>query len=191
MTAVYEELPFGTRSPKGRDAVFIWFYARNCDSYAGYPHNEIPSTSLVLAQLRWDGSFGAVGGGVDKGEELLDAILRECKEEINYIPTSINELITRRNTRSHFHIHCYTCELSYEELKKVRDNASTGEHFDAECAGVNLMHICRYSTGRGERGWVNIMEQNFASTGKMDLQLLVEKENLIVDYRNENTYRKV
>lgn len=183
----YELVQFGERSPKKRDVVFVWIYAKNCSSYDGYPYNDIPVTSLVLGQLRWDGSIGAVGGGVDKGEELVEAAIRECIEEIAFAPEAdkLQELCTRRNPKSNVHIHTWGYEVSYEELKHIRNNASTAEHFNAECGGVFLMHTCRYKSSSGkEVGW-NILQQHvFVGTAKMDLQLLVEKNDLIVDYFN-------
>lgn len=186
----YDILPFGTRSEKNKDFVFVWFFARDCNSYEGYPHNNVPSTSLVLLQLRYDGTFGAVGGGVEKGEELIDALVRECQEEMMFTPdmSKLQELITHQNPKSKACIHSWSYEMTFDELKELRDTCTKAPHFNAECAGVNLVHICRYMTGRGEVGWNKIKEQRFASTAGLDLEFLVDKFKLLKDYSDVSTY---
>lgn len=186
---LYKEIPFGTRSSTF-DCVFLWIYAKNCTPYKGYPYNDIPNVSLVLSELRWDGLLGAVGGAVEFDDSSLEeAIAREAKEEIAYdLPIDrIEPLVSYKNVISNSHIHSFSLEVSYEELLDIRNKASTGEHFNAENAGVNLLHICRYlKAGKVESGWNNIMEQNFVSTSKLELQKLVKSKNLLIDYVNDS-----
>lgn len=181
----YEEIPFGTRSNRF-DCVFVWIYARNCTPYAGYPYNDIPNVSLVLTEMRWDGLFGAVGGAVEPDDESLEiAIQREAMEEIAYeLPIDrLEPLVTYRNKISGSHIHSYSLEVTYEELLDIRQNAYSGEHFNAENAGINLLHVCRYlKAGKIECGWNTILEQNFVSTSKMELMKLVRDKNLLINY---------
>lgn len=180
----YKFLPFGTRSQRF-DCVFVWIYARNCTPYSNYPYNDIPNVSLVLSELRYDGLLGSVGGGVeDDDESLEDALKREAIEEINYEldVSKLKPLLTVRSPNG-THNHSYSYEVSYEEIQKIRNNASTGIHFSAENAGVNLMHICRYTKGKGkECGYKLLMEQNFVGTSKIELNTLVKNENLLVSY---------
>lgn len=181
----YEEIPFGTRSSKF-DCVFVWFYAQNCTPYANYPYNDIPNVSLVLAELRWDGLFGAVGGAVEPEDATLEiAVQREAMEEIGYELEidRLEKLVSYKNIKTGAHIHSFSFEVSYEELIEIRNNASTGEHFSAENAGINLLHICRYlKAGKYECGWNTILEQNFVSTSKLELIKLVKMKNLLINY---------
>lgn len=181
----YEEVDFGTRS-NNMDCVFVWIFAKNCTPYAGYPYNDIPNVSLVLTELRYDGMFGAVGGAVEHDDlNLQVAIHREAMEEIGYdLPIDrLQELATYKNKITGVHIHSYSLEVTYEELLEIRDNATSGAHFSAENAGVNLLHICRYlKGGKIECGWNTILEQNFVSTSKMELMKLVREKNLLIDY---------
>lgn len=180
------EVPFGERSKKF-DCVFVWIYARNCTPYANYPYNDIPNVSLVLSELRFDGSLGAVGGAVEDDDESLEiAVQREALEEINF-NLDISKLKPLRTLTmpSGAHNHSFSYEVSYEEIQEIRNNAHTGIHFSAENAGVNLLHICRYTKGRGnECGYNVLLEQKFIGTSRAELELLVQEENLLVDYTN-------
>ncbi len=179
------EVPFGTRSSR-YDCVFVWIYAKNCDPYKNYPYNDIPNVSLVLSELRFDGLLGAVGGMVEADDPSLEvAVVREAKEEINYdLPVErLKPLVSYHNTITKSNNHSFSLEVTYEELLEIRTNASTGVHFSAENAGVNLMHICRYlKSNKVECGWNVLLTQNFIGTAKMELQKLVQQENLLVDY---------
>lgn len=182
---MYIELEHGTLSETNKDCVFLWIYAKNCTPYKGYELNDIPNVSLVLAELRFDGLMGAVGGSVESGEDLYQAIKRECKEEINYDPVleRIEPLATYRNDKSGFCIHSFSYECTYEELLEIRKNAIYADHFNAENAGINLLHICKYKKFNGvEAGYCNILTQNFTSTSKMELEKLVKTKNLLVNY---------
>lgn len=179
-----QTLEFGTRSERF-DAVFVWIFARNCTPYNGYPYNDIPNVSLVLTEMRWDGLMGAVGGAVEPEDESLEiAVQREAWEEIAYdLDVSKLKPLATMRLPSGSHVHSFSYEVSYEELMDIRNNAHNGEHFSAENAGVNLLHICRYLKGNWQEcGYNVIMTQNFVGTSKSELAMLVEKENLLVDY---------
>lgn len=184
MDVGYELIPFGERS-KRFDCVFVWIYARNCTPYSNYPYNDIPNVSLVLSELRFDGLMGAVGGGVEQDDiSLEDAVRREAWEEIHYNLdiSNLKQLATIRSPNG-THNHSFSYEVSYEKLQEIRNNAHLGEHFSAENAGVNLMHICRYTKGRGnECGYNNLLTQNFVGTAAMELDMLVSEEKLLINY---------
>lgn len=180
----FVDVPFGERSTRF-DCVFVWIFARNCTPYQNYPYNDIPNVSLVLSELRFDGMMGGVGGGVEPDDESLElAIKREAWEEI-HMDLDVSRLVPLASIRSPngTHNHSFSYEVSYEEIQEIRNNAHLGEHFSAENAGVNLMHICRYTKGRGnECGYNNLLNQLYIGTSKIELERLVQKENLLVDY---------
>jgi 8-oxo-dGTP pyrophosphatase MutT (NUDIX family) len=180
----YEFLPFGTKSSRF-DCAFVWIYAKNCTPYENYPYNDIPNVSLVLTELRFDGLMGSVGGGVEKDDESFEiAVQREAKEEIN-LDLDISKLEPLMTIRSPngTHNHSFSYEVSYEEIQQIRNNAYQGEHFSAENAGVNLVHICRYTKGRdNECGYNLLMKQQFVGTAKIELERLVRSKDLLVNY---------
>lgn len=180
----YKELPFGTRSPK-HDCVFVWIYAKNCTPYQNYPYNDIPNVTLMLSELRWDGLMGGVGGVVETDDvSLEEAVKREAWEEIHYdLPVGrLEPLLTLKNF-SGSHNHSFSLEVSYEELVQIRNNAHLGEHFSAENAGVNLVHICRYmKPNKVECGYKWFLEQQFIGSSKQELEYLVDTKGLLVNY---------
>lgn len=179
-----KEVPLGGYGSRA-NFVFCYFFARNCDPYKNYELNNIPNVNLVLLQLRWDGLLGGCGGTVERTDATLeDALFREIQEEMDYNifiehlkPLKTYELYPGANT------HSFSYEVTYDELKAIRDGYTTAKHASAEVAGVNLCHISRYSKGQNrEAGYNNLMTQNFIGTAKEELMYLVEKENLLISY---------
>lgn len=78
------EVPFDWCPPDRRVMVFGAFTAR-CQVYGGYKGvpegGRAQAHHLVLMAARWDGRLGFVGGGVERGERDVDALLREAAEE--------------------------------------------------------------------------------------------------------------
>lgn len=62
------------------NAVGAWFYAVNSDRYLYLMRND----------KRIPGSWGLPGGKIEKNETILDAITRECQEELGSMPEYIN-----------------------------------------------------------------------------------------------------
>lgn len=180
----FKVLPFGTRSDNF-ECVFVWIYAKNCTPYKNYPYNDIPNVSLVLAEMRFDGLLGAVGGAVESDDiSLENAIYRESLEEIGYdLPVDrLEPLLTIMSPNGTYN-HSFSLEVSYDELLDIRNNAHNGIHFSAENAGVNLLHTCRYTKGKGnECGYNNIIQQKFIGTSLLEYEELVKTKNLLVSY---------
>lgn len=173
-----QQIETGLRHPQNRDCVFLWLYATDGRPYAKYLEAPKPDlvVPMVFALLRWDGMFGTVGGKVDPGETLLQALARETREEIGYdIP--IDAELTPMSTfeRNDWHIHAFRMKLPYEKLLEVRNRAHLAEHANTECAGYNLVHAADYrpdaSNPRGIRAF---MENRFLATAKLELELLLE-----------------
>ena len=95
------------------NAVGIWFYS--------------VSTSRYLYLLRNDpkhpGSWGLPGGKVEKKESLLDAIKRECSEEIGSFPDTIRIVPIEQFTSAdnHFVYHTFFAVVADEFTPKLND----------------------------------------------------------------------
>lgn len=61
------------------DAVGIWFYSANTKRHL----------FLMRDDIKYSGHWGLPGGKVEKGESLLDALIRECEEEMGFMPDYI------------------------------------------------------------------------------------------------------
>lgn len=181
---IKQEVPFGQMSTKA-NFVFCFFFARKCNPYQGYELNDIPEVNLVLLQMRWDGLLGACGGTVESTDlSLQDACHREVLEEMNYsLDTEKLKPLKSLEFYSGSISHSYSYEVSYDELKEIRNNYVNAKHASAEVAGVNLCHISRYSKGQNkEAGYNCLMTQSFVGSAKYELECLVETENLLISY---------
>lgn len=177
---LYMEIPFGNRSLVC-DCVFVWIYAKNCNSYKNY-HDV--NNSKILTVLRWDGMFGTVGGKVDPTDKtLLDALQRESVEEIGYQLdiNKVHPLVSFKDIKTGTNIHSYVYEVSENEINDIQVNAHKGEFFTEEMAGVNLVHASLYNK---DKGITKILEQNFTATAKLELIHLISKYDIIKDYRD-------
>ena len=129
------QIETGLRSSTGKDCVFLWLYALDGKPYATYREASAPDHIVprVLAQLRWDGTFGTAGGKVDPGETLQEALAREVREELGYTLPHNCEPVEFATFDNHgWHIHAHRLEVSYAELLRIRNQAVTAEHAEAE-----------------------------------------------------------
>ena len=69
------------------------------------------------------GSWGLPGGRVEAGETLLDAINRECQEEMGFVPEYIRMLPLEKFTTVDlgFEYHTFFCTISQEFQPKLNN----------------------------------------------------------------------
>ena len=173
-----QQIETGLRQPQNRDAVFLWLYATDGQPYAKYLASPNPElvVPMIFIQLRWDGVFGTVGGKVDPGESLLEALKRETQEEIGYaIPTGAEVEPFSTFEREGWHIHAYRLQLTYDELLEVRNRAHLAEHAGSEVSGYNLVHAIDYRPDSDKpRGIRAFLQNRFSATAKLELELLLK-----------------
>jgi 8-oxo-dGTP pyrophosphatase MutT (NUDIX family) len=75
-------------------------------------------TQRFLYLLRTDaknpGNWGIPGGKIDKGETLLEGIIRECEEEIGYFPEDGKLVPIQKFINHSFTYHTFFCEVTDE-----------------------------------------------------------------------------
>ena len=163
-------------------SVFLIPFARKCQVYKYYyetgPQQREMLIPLVLMQLRWDGTLGFPGGLVNKGEDLIKALIREAKEEFALI---INEKLSKEikplSTYSDdsINIHSYYLEVNYEKIKEMQENSFRAKHFYCENQGCILPQIADFK-GKGIK---KFLTNNFYLTAKEELIDLINTENLL------------
>lgn len=180
----YKLIEAGTMGrPLGkRDMVFCIIYCKEGRQYENYdyflnsPHPELRERAkvtvpTVLATFRGDGKLGFVGGNVEKHhKDLVHAIKDEMEEEFNMInidESKLKPFATYANDKSHISTFLY--EVSYEEIKEIQLNAFGAKHMYSEVCAPVLLQLQYLSIP-------NLMNQVFAGTGKLELNLLIEKE---------------
>lgn len=178
---MYTKIEFGTRRENIRDMAFVIPFARKAQPYLKYNHiqeeKRIVNIPLVMCQMRWDGYIGFIGGNVDKGEDLLKAALREATEEIGVclVKSRLKPLVSYDGGDAI--IHSYTYECSFRELQIMQKMSMSSPHFLAENQGCILLQIAKFN---GDKGYEQVLKNNWIATSKLELIELVESENLLV-----------
>lgn len=149
------------------DRVFCLIYARNVEI-------DGEKCSLVLAQMRHDGTLGFPGGKVESFHKTLVSALRdELKQEINFTKINSDNLkIMATFADEKRHITTYKYEVDYETFKWIQKKTFYAEHFYLENMGSIALKIT-------EDSLKNIRKQKFRGTGRLELDILINQEKLL------------
>ena len=179
---MYTKIKTGQIEAGKSQSVFLILFARECQVYKDYsetgPEQREMLIPLVLMQLRWDGTLGFPGGLVNKGEDLIKALIRESKEEFALIiDEKLSKEIKSLSTYAddNINIHSYYLEVNYERLKEIQENSFRAKHFYSENQGCVLPQIADF---KGE-GIKKFLTNNFYLTSKEELMDLIKIENLV------------
>lgn len=171
-----QQINTGLLSPVHQDGAFLWLY-----SLDGRPYEKRLAEGsqgpypMVLASLRWDGSFGTMGGKVDPGESLRDAVRREAHEELSFDVRDddiLEPLATYRD--GGWHMHSFSLCVPYSRLAEAREKASAAQR-SAEVAGVVLVPAFAYPAKLDGtlRGIDAFRQMKFFCTSKLELEALL------------------
>ena len=92
--------------PSVVNAVGVWFYAIDTRRYL----------YLMRDDAKHPGSWGLPGGRVESGETLHDAMVRECKEELGFVPDFLRLIPIEKFTTvdNKFCYHTFFCNIEKE-----------------------------------------------------------------------------
>ena len=95
------------------NAVGIWFYAQDTQRYLYLLRND----------PRHPGTWGLPGGKIDAGETLIQAIQRECREEMGSMPNYIRLAPLEKFTSADggFAYHTFFCSVESEFAPVLND----------------------------------------------------------------------
>jgi len=94
-------------------AVGVWFYAIDTQRYL----------YLMRSDPKHPGSWGLPGGRVEAGESLLDAMTRECREEMGFVPDYLRMIPLEKFTTvdAGFEYHTFFCVVDREFVPQLND----------------------------------------------------------------------
>lgn len=174
-------MDYDVNTEKG--AVFVIPYIKN-KIYEKYPVSKSLSekkrttefVSMLQMTRAWQGSVGWIGGMVDEGETILQALVREVKEETeNDLDLSKVKPLCRHQNQKGFNIVCYSVELdSVEQAKEWISNTTKAEHFGSESGGLGLVTIQHCSVD-------SLDKTNWCATAGVEAKLLLEQLGVDLD----------
>jgi 8-oxo-dGTP pyrophosphatase MutT (NUDIX family) len=99
--------------PSSVNAVGIWFYCLDTQRYLYLLRND----------PRHPGTWGLPGGKIEPGETLIDAIERECREEMGSMPDYIKLMPIEKFTSADgkFVYHTFFCSIKSEFVPVLND----------------------------------------------------------------------
>ncbi|DAB38105.1 MAG: hypothetical protein A2023_02110 [Sulfuricurvum sp. GWF2_44_89] len=181
-----QRVPFGQQNPDKKDAVFLAIYVDAISPWRYFKddmqHLKCPAIIMID---RWDGRMGFPGGTVNEGESLLEALVRETKEEIGITikPSKVHP-IASHETRIVTHLyglkvleaeflHIYYHILSNFSRSILLHAYEEGDnsHFMSEITGIKIVPLLQHEN----KGINRFIENSFAGSSKEDLDVLLRE----------------
>lgn len=160
------------------NSVFVAYYTEPTHIYQANPECRswgddawFAKVALLGVMVRWDGSFGFVGGKVDDGESLIEAAKRESMEEINHIPkdSDLKLVCSHSMVDGNFkqNTHVFACLVTPEEMYEIRRKSTTSFHAQVESAGFVVVHMVKNAP-------TNLKANTWAGTALAELNILLD-----------------
>jgi len=179
-------VPFGQTNPSKTNAVFLAIYVREISPWKYFKDDikHIQCPALIMID-RWDGRMGFPGGTVEPNEPLLDALVREIKEEvgINVKPDKVKGIASHEwkivthlyglevNELEFLHIYYHILNNFSRSILLHAYEEGDESHFMSEITGIKIVPLIEHE-GKG----INKFVQNgFAGSAKEDLTIVLDE----------------
>lgn len=174
----------GSNISQKKEAVFVAIYTES-EIYRNYDQIEIhyqdTVVPLVMFLNRFDGTLGFLGGNIDPGETLVEALIREIKEESGYSLTAMdreNLILVSSHEMKNQVTHFYALGVDINTFKNILKNQDQAEHYLAE-GNLFCTHFINYYH---KNAFNNFMKNNFAVSVKEEVAQLIEHLDWDVKY---------
>lgn len=142
--------------------------------------NKHPARANVLMTMRFDGTLGFPGGLINKGENIIDGLNRELREEINLDTDSFcihkeNHLISLVNHSNKICFHFFYIYVSPDEFHDVEKQILYAEEYGDETLGLLRVPLYTYKINRG---FPSFLQNNFIENAKYQLLYFLGKRQI-------------
>lgn len=121
---------------------------------------------------RWDGKIGFIGGQVDDGENIIEALVREVKEETGFQLTPDNIKNINPICHSQYndnHISFFELKLNEKDFYHLLSHQHEALHYLTE-GHLMTVHFINYEH---MPSFDNFMKNNFSATAKDEILKLI------------------
>jgi 8-oxo-dGTP pyrophosphatase MutT (NUDIX family) len=181
-----ERISFAQQTAGKTDAVFLAIYVEEISPWK-YFKDEIQKVQCpaVIMIDRWDGRMGFPGGTRNKDESIVQALIREIKEEIGITvkPDKIHPIASHSSKiTTHFYglkvleiefLHIYYHILNNFSRSILLHAYEEGDesHFMSEITGIKIVPLIQHA-GKGINHFIG---NHFAGSSREDLLILMEE----------------
>lgn len=188
---IIKRIPFGQINTAKKNAVFLAIYV---EDFAPWKYFKDQMQDLrcpgVIMLDRWDGRSGFPGGTLESDESLIDALMREVKEEIgiNIRPNKVHGIASHEwkivthlyglkvTEMEFFHLFYHILNNFSRSILLHSYEEPDESHFMSEITGIKIVPLVEHH-GKGIN---KFLDNSFAGTSREDL-LIFMRETLGMD----------
>ena len=162
----------GSNPNQKKEAVFVAVSTEHAiwQNYEGVAKSN-GAVPLLLVMNRWDGKLGFIGGEVEEGETLLQALGREVWEESYLVMNEKKlELVCSHET-PHLVTHLFSYRVDFPLFQKILLNQTHAPHFMIE-GMLFAAHMANYAEGKN--ALQNFMQHNLALSVREEMHELLD-----------------